>query len=212
MRIVAVADTHMNHVNMSIPGGDVFIHAGDLSQRGSLVELEEIRDWFRSLPHQHKVFVAGNHDFAFEQNATAARKLFKGVAHYLEGDEMTVAGLRIWGGPWQPWFHSWAFNVERGKAIDAYWQKIPSGLDILITHGPPLGFGDRTWSGERVGCADLLRRIKQKQPREHLFGHIHEDPGTWQLGDPESSEGTMLRNVTVAECALPATVFNIEPR
>jgi Icc-related predicted phosphoesterase len=205
MRVVAVADTHQRHGSLKIPDGDLFIHAGDLTERGTLGELAEIRDWFRSLPHKHKIFIAGNHDFAFEQNAKAAQALFAGVATYLEGESIHVGGLHIWGGPWQPWFHSWAFNVERGNAIDALWQRIPTGVDVLVTHGPPLGFGDRVWSGERVGCADLLRRIKKQQPREHLFGHIHEDPGCWTLGPIN------IRNVTVAECTIAATVFDIEP-
>jgi Icc-related predicted phosphoesterase len=206
MRVVAVADTHQQHLSMKIPDGDMFIHAGDLTQRGTLSELADIRDWFRSLPHPYKVFIAGNHDFAFQQNAVAARSLFAGVATYLEGESVSMAGLQIWGGPWQPWFHSWAFNVQRGNAIYAFWKRIPVDLDILVTHGPPLGFGDRVWSGERVGCADLLRRIKQKQPRQHLFGHIHEDPGCWQLG------ATTVRNVTVAECTMEASVFEIDPK
>ncbi len=29
---------------------------GDLTERGSLAELEAVRDWFRALPHQHKLF------------------------------------------------------------------------------------------------------------------------------------------------------------
>jgi Icc-related predicted phosphoesterase len=206
MRIVAVADTHLCHHAFAVPDGDIFIHAGDLSGSGTLEELTEVRDWIHALPHAHKIVVAGNHDFAFERNPKGARALFTGVAHYLEGEAITLNGLSIWGGPWQPWFHSWAFNVKRGAALDKIWQKIPSGLDILITHGPPMGYGDRTWSGDRVGCADLLRHVEAKAPREHLFGHIHEDRGEWQLGE------TRLRNVTVAECTLPATVFDCIPR
>lgn len=28
-----------------------------------------------------------------------------------------MQGIKIYGSPWQPWFHDWAFNVERGEAI-----------------------------------------------------------------------------------------------
>jgi Icc-related predicted phosphoesterase len=205
MRIVAVADTHQRHAALVVPDGDIFIHAGDLTERGSLGELEAVRDWVRALPHAHKVIVAGNHDFGFERTPNAARALFKDAAHYLEGDARVIAGLKLWGGPWQPWFHAWAFNVKRGPTIDRIWQAIPTGLDILITHGPPLGYGDRTWSGDRVGCADLLKHVQVKAPRVHLFGHIHEDRGDWQLGE------TALKNVTVAECTLAPVVFDLSP-
>ena len=38
----------------------------------------------------------------------------------------------------QPEFGGWAFNLQRGKPCHEKWVKIPEGVDILITHGPPL--------------------------------------------------------------------------
>ena len=38
-----------------------------------------------------------------------------------------------------PAFCDWGFNVQRGEDILEKWNKIPAGIDILITHGPPLG-------------------------------------------------------------------------
>lgn len=60
MRIVCVSDTH-NHT-VQIPDGDVLIHAGDVSMRGRLPEIAAFLAWFESLPHQHKIFIAGGHD------------------------------------------------------------------------------------------------------------------------------------------------------
>jgi len=39
----------------------------------------------------------------------------------------------------QPWFYGWGFNLPRGQALLEKWNLIPDGIDILITHGPPLG-------------------------------------------------------------------------
>lgn len=39
----------------------------------------------------------------------------------------------------QPWFYGWGFNLPRGQALLEKWNLIPEGIDILITHGPPLG-------------------------------------------------------------------------
>merc|ERR1712110_1333580 len=50
-------------------------------------------------------------------------------------------------------------------------------VDILITHGPPCGFGDRTSSGLRAGCDELLAAIEQRLVSVHLSGHIHEGYG-----------------------------------
>lgn len=72
---------------------------------------------------------------------------------------------------------------------------------MLITHGPPFGIGDRTWGGSHVGCEDLLRRVRQIQPRLHVFGHIHEGGGVYR-GDQ-----TVFVNATTDECASqPVTI------
>jgi Icc-related predicted phosphoesterase len=204
IRVVALADSHGQHSRLTVPDGDVLIHAGDLTQRGKLSQLEDVAGWLRGLPHRHKLIIAGNHDFAFQQTPQRARALFSEWL-YLEDTLVEVAGLRIWGGPWQPWFHDWAFNLHRGPAIAQKWALIPTGLDLLVTHGPPAGYGDRCFDGTRVGCADLLATLGRTSPRYHLFGHIHEDRGQWQLGK------TTLMNVTVAEGELPCTVFDVEP-
>jgi Icc-related predicted phosphoesterase len=203
VRVVALADSHGFEGGLEVPDGDLLIHAGDLTARGTLPQLEAVRDWLVALPHEHKVVVAGNHDFAFERTAPAARALFASVS-YLEDALVEHCGLKVWGSPWQPWFHSWAFNLHRGAPIDAKWRLIPPGVDVLVTHGPPAGFGDRLTDGTRVGCVDLLRHLHRVQPRVHLFGHIHEDPGEWQVGP------TRVLNVTVDECLRPCTSFDLE--
>ena len=78
-----------------------------------------------------------------------------------------------------------AFNRRRGDEIAEHWAKIPEGLDLLITHGPPKGLGDRTIIGMRVGCEDLLKRVREVPPKMHVFGHIHEAAGSYRLpGSP----------------------------
>ena len=36
-------------------------------------------------------------------------------------------------------YRKWAFNVNRGEEILQKWNCIPENVDILITHGPPVG-------------------------------------------------------------------------
>ena len=203
MRIVAVADTHLFHGELVVPDGDVFVHAGDLCRGGDLDELREAAAWITGLPHAHKVVVAGNHDWAFVHAPAAARAAL-GDLVYLQDGEATIGGLRFWGSPWQPAFHDWAFNLPRGAALAAVWAKIPAGLDVLITHGPPEGFGDRSPIGGRAGCAELRRRVAEVRPRVHLFGHIHQDGGTWRDHD------TVFANVTTWECERAPTVIDVD--
>lgn len=181
LRLVVLSDTHGLHDRLEVPPGDILIHAGDLSRRGDLHEVRAFDAWLARLEHRHKLVIAGNHDFCFERQPEAARAAL-GHARYLEDEAVEIEGIRFYGSPWQPWFYDWAFNLQRGADIRAKWQQIPDNTDVLITHGPPVGQGDANAHGDAVGCADLLERVRQVQPRYHLFGHIHEAYGTTSDG------------------------------
>ncbi|KAK8004777.1 hypothetical protein PG990_010814 [Apiospora arundinis] len=61
--VVCISDTHNNNARCDpLPPGDVLIHAGDLTQSGSLTELQAAADWLHAQPHRHKIVAAGNHD------------------------------------------------------------------------------------------------------------------------------------------------------
>jgi len=192
MKIIFISDTHGKHEELQDKGwlkeADMIIHAGDISNRGRPRETTEFLDWFAALPYKHRVFIAGNHDFYFEEthHQIPVNKLlaqYPGIT-YLENNSVTIEGIKIYGSPYSPRFYDWAFNVDRGNPIAREWSKIPMDTDILITHGPPLGHGDRTDGGDRAGCADLLKRIEIVQPIINVYGHIHEGWGMYGSGTP----------------------------
>ncbi len=206
MRLVCVADTHLFHEDLIVPDGDVLIHAGDLLRGGTLEELAEGLAYLGSLPHRQKILIAGNHEQCFERTPTLARAQIPSDIKYLEDSGAVVAGLRFWGSPWQPAYNDWAFNLPRGPALAAKWALIPADVDVLVTHGPPAGFGDRSGIAGRHGCADLLARVREVRPPLHLFGHIHADGGVTR------SEGTTFVNCTTWECERGPTVLDVERR
>ena len=187
MRIVFISDTHDQHDRMlaPIPDGDILIHAGDATMMGRINEIAAFGAWFRNLPHKHKVLVAGNHDWLFEKNPELAIQLLNnGILNINRGDDVVylkdsgaeIAGLKIYGSPWQPTFYDWAFNLDRGEPIKAKWDLIPEGLDILITHGPPMGIHDQItphMGTEHLGCEELMKAVERVKPKIHVFGHIH---------------------------------------
>lgn len=181
VRIVCMSDTHstMSHIKFDIPDGDIFIHAGDFTTRGRKQEVIEFNEWIGQLPHKHKVVIAGNHEIPFEKASSKNEyRQYLTKCTYLEDELIEICGLKIFGTPWQPVYGFWAFNVPRGAECLEKWNKIPENIDLLVSHGPPLGHGDLCRSGLRAGCVELLSTVQQRvKPKYHIFGHIHEGYG-----------------------------------
>lgn len=193
VRFVCLSDTHsaMCRMKHRIPPGDVLLHAGDFSRYGSLEEIDEFNRFLGSLPHRHKVVIAGNHELTFDPSfyhcaapngmqfpqANYVKQRLTNCT-YLEDQEHLVYGIKIYGSPWQPMFCKWAFNLPRGQALLDIWNKIPDDTDVLLTHTPPIGHGDFCVKGMNVGCVELLSVVQKRvKPRYHVFGHIHEGYG-----------------------------------
>lgn len=193
MRIVCISDTHNINEALEVPDGDLLIHAGDATAEGERWEMEKFAEWFKALPHRHKIFVAGNHDWMFERENAEARSLFDGV-HYLEDDGVTIEGLKIHGSPWTPQYkhYVWAYILDRGLPLAEKWAMIPEDADILVTHCPPYGIMDASGSGEHAGCEDLRRRVVGLKPRLHVFGHMHPSHGVLE------QDGTIFVNASIS--------------
>jgi predicted phosphohydrolase len=171
-----MSDTHGLHEALIVPDGDVLVHAGDVTLHGTMEELIAFNEYLGTLPHRHKLVIAGNHDWCFEKRPEVCARLLTN-ATYLQDTAITIAGVKFYGSPWQPWFYDWAFNLQRGPQIREKWLLIPRDTDVLITHGPPYGHGDLTSRHERAGCEDLLEIVEQIEPQAHICGHIHEAAG-----------------------------------
>jgi Icc-related predicted phosphoesterase len=185
VKIVCISDTHGYFPDL--PDGDVLIHGGDLTSRGTYGQVMEGLIWLARQPHRHKLLIAGNHDFWFEQTPEAAvQAAIPAGITYLQDEAVVIDGVTFYGSPWQPRFFNWAFNLDRPQ-LAAVWAKIPLDTQVLITHGPSRGIRDQTERGERVGCVALRDRIAQLPDlRLHVCGHIHEDYGIHQHGAVQS--------------------------
>ncbi|XP_063053332.1 metallophosphoesterase MPPED2-like [Engraulis encrasicolus] len=194
-RFVCVSDTHSRTDGIQMPDGDVLLHTGDFSNLGLPSEVKKFSEWLDSLPYETKVVIAGNHELTFDKDLMDRmvkqeylrfpklrdvdyeniQSLLKNCI-YLQDSETTVKGFRIYGSPWTPEFYDWGFNLSRGQALLDKWNEIPEGIDILMTHGPPLGFGDlMPRQKQRAGCVELLNTVQRRvRPKLHAFGHIHE--------------------------------------
>ena len=130
--------------------------------------------WMWKLPIEHKIFVAGNHDFGIESGLV---KNFEDYdITYLFNNSVTIDGIKFWGSPFTPNFGQWAFMKAR-NTINRVWDVIPDDTDIIVTHGPPKGILDISDNYDRsiefCGDSALLKRMLKLEPMLVCFGHIH---------------------------------------
>ncbi|PKS12085.1 hypothetical protein jhhlp_001381 [Lomentospora prolificans] len=202
--------------HLPLPAADVVIHCGDLTKRSSVEEYRSTISVLRQIQAPVKIAIAGNHDLSLHQqfikeniddvnksqpslvwlarqvamHAEARNVLTenKDITYLEEGTQEIVllngAKLRLYTSPWTPSYGGWAFQYEGSHNFS-----IPQGIDVAVTHGPPLGMQDYAASGDYAGCPMLFNSIQKARPRIHCFGHIHEAWGGY-YGHWAFPEGT----------------------
>jgi len=180
--IRAVSDLH-GHLP-DVPACDLLLIAGDicpLTDGRAAVQAAWLdgpcRAWLQGLPVGHVVVVAGNHDFVFEQPERVPPLPWT----YLQDRLVTVGGLRVYGTPWTPIAGHWAFQATAEELAQRL-ASMPTGLDVLVSHFPPRGFGDcvrpRDYSllsgcppEVHIGSDALLGVIDRGGPGLVVYGH-----------------------------------------
>jgi Icc-related predicted phosphoesterase len=182
MRFVCVADLH--GFLPAVPPCDVLLVAGDVCPVGDERPATQARwlsstfaRWLAEVPARAVVGVAGNHDFVGESEPAALRDL---DWHYLQDESVEIDGVCFHGSPWTSRFQQWAFMLSEEELAER-WSLIPSSVDVLCVHSPPLGYGD--WiSGHSIGSSSLLAAIDERAAKLCVFGHVHQGYGRWQRG------------------------------
>jgi predicted phosphodiesterase len=213
MRITLLSDSHNKHheITNDLPGGDLLIHAGDFMNSGySQYEAEDFFKWFDKINnYDTKVLIAGNHDRLMQDRSDEAQDILTGykTIEYLQDEDLVLYydghngdrpedNIRIYGSPWQPYFHNWAFNLPKnGEELQAKWEAIPSNTDILVTHGPAQTYLDEAgapYNTPLLGCELLKERIELIKPKIHVCGHIHGGYGYYFNGHTHFFNASML--------------------
>lgn len=96
---------------------------------------------------------------------------------YLNKESVNINGYNFYGDPITPSFGNWSFMCKR-ESIYKHWELIPKDTDVLITHGPPKGVLDLSYSRENklefCGDSALLKAInKIDSIKLSCFGHLH---------------------------------------
>ncbi len=183
MKLALFSDTHATHGRINIPDADILIFAGDMTHCRTSQDVAHFNNFLGSLPHLHKIVIGGNHDHRLARDPEKAKALLSNAV-YLQDEGVVIAGITIYGTPWQPTFNDYAcdaFALPRGQALKEKWDMIPAKIDILVTHAPPLGIFDQDGPISH-GCADLAAAVAKLKPRYHIFGHIHSHHGMVKIG------------------------------
>lgn len=131
---------------------------------------------------------------------TSVKARDAGIVYIEEGTRTFTlsSGQRftVFASGYTPEFCDWAFAYSR--SVDRFNSQptaggdgdgdggslVPDypGVDLMLTHGPPLGVLDAVVrGGERVGCESLMNAVRRARPRLHVFGHIHEGYGAGRM-------------------------------
>lgn len=178
--VVCLSDTH-DQIVSSVPDGDLLIHAGDLTTKGTAADIQKQIDWLDSLPHRHKIVIAGNHDSWFDVRSRqpedkehgAPRLDFKNL-QYLQNNTVTLEfhegrKLNVYGAADLPACGGDGNAFQYPRARHPWHGRVPIDTDVLVTHTPPRFHRDLGG----LGCAGLLNEVWRVKPKLHVFGHVH---------------------------------------
>lgn len=173
MTILQISDTHNRHQLLKdLPAADVLVHCGDFTDMGTEEEVLNFLNWFIEQPYRHKIFVTGNHDLCLWE-AENIEDLPDNI-YFLQDRGCEIEGVRFFG---------LAYNHSESL--------IPIGIDVLVTHEPPVMILDKS-SGTHWGNLALKNRVMEIAPKFHLFGHAHDGHGVINLNGIIFSNGSSI--------------------
>ena len=162
MRIVALSDQH-GHLP-AIPPCDLLIIAGDVcpDRVGAFLAAHDpdqqeawfnrnVRPWLAGTAASHKILTWGNHDWCGQARSfhrdSPANASTTGLQILIDTATSVPAGpdgnaVTVWATPWSSQFMNWAF-MKPPADLEGVYAQIPEHIDILVSHQPPYGFGDR---------------------------------------------------------------------
>jgi len=181
-KLVCLSDTHLKQYYVDLPDGDILIHAGDFTFRGTIPERIVTIDWLNYVANRYKhvICVMGNHDINMSLSWFNDQKKKENI-HLLQDTGIELEGIYFYGSPYTVRFGDWGFGEPDEKLVKRF-EHIPKKTQVLITHGPAKTILDVNRDGESCGSKALYNKIKRlPNLKYHIFGHIHEDGGKQEV-------------------------------
>ena len=182
MKILHLSDTHgCHHTLRDLPDADVIVHSGDFTMNGSQQEAIDFMNWFCDLSYSHKIFICGNHDDClYGANIDG----LDSNVHYLCNSEVEIYSVKFYGVP------MFIGDCVTDRQTRNY-ERIPSDIDVLITHSPAYGILDFD-DDINYGSEEIMTKLSDLNLKAHLFGHIHARHGVKTIGNTIFSNGAIM--------------------
>ena len=190
MKAVVLSDNH-THYDFETPEGDILIHCGDFTFHGNPNEMKKFKNYLKEQPHEHKLFIFGNHE-KVDKEITYWREYLEDVtgAKCIHEKAYGIGDLNFFGSSYTPKYLNWGFMQDE-ETRERYWENMIEGMDVLVTHGPPKGIMGKIEDGTEIGCEYLRKFVDRVKPKYHFFGHNHAGAGV------TSRNGTLFVNAAL---------------
>ena len=145
---------------------DMILSAGDLKA--------EYLSFLVTMGNLPVVYVHGNHDGGYDYHPPEGCDCADDVLLNVKCLLILGLGGSMWynGGPYQ---YTEQEMEKRVKRVERKIRKA-GGVDIIITHAPPRGYGDAEDNAHR-GFACFLPLLDKYHPRYLIHGHVHQSYG-----------------------------------
>lgn len=167
MRILAVSDEESlalwdYYVPGKLDGYDLILSCGDL--RG------EYLSFLVTMGHAPVLYVPGNHDARYQTNPPEG-------CDCIDDRLVVVNNLRILGLGGCRRYHPGPYQYTERQMRRRIWKLkwkiwMAGGVDLVVTHAPPRGWGDDEDPAHR-GFESFVSLMDRYQPKYLLHGHVH---------------------------------------
>lgn len=189
MRILLVADEEAPYLwdyyqPGRLEGIDCVLSCGDLKQ--------EYLEFLVTMSNKPLYYVCGNHDKGYVNFPPEGCENIDDQLIYIGGLRVLGLGgcIRYNPGPFQYTDKEMANRVRRARRQI----RKAGGVDVVITHAPPLGYGDAPDPAHR-GFAAFLPLMDEFHPRYLIHGHVHQSYGHGHPRQIQYGETTIMNAV-----------------
>ena len=193
MKILAVSDEECRALwDHYVPGRlsdyDLIISCGDLQA--------DYLSFLVTMARCPVLYVHGNHDTTYENNPPEG-------CDCIDDALIVYNGIRILGLGGCLWYHKGEHQYtekQMARRIAKLHWKIRrlGGVDIVVTHAPPLGVGDED-DPAHTGFETFLELMELYKPKYLLHGHVHLRYNAYTGQKPQREnkyQGTKVINVS----------------